>query len=280
MRRKGHGENLSFYDFGRTTVYSLTRDQHYCYTLYVPEDYDESADKRYRLIVAVHGSERNFIAYRDHFAAVAEEHSCIVVAPLFPVEPKRPDDWPSYKLLRSGGIAYDLILLSILEQVKEKYRLDDERVLLYGFSGGGHFAHRFLFAHPERLLGVSIGAPGVVTLLDADHDYWVGVRNFETVFGKKLDLNAMRDVAVHTVIGSEDTDTWEITIEPGNPWWMEGADLAGPDRQARMKALVESLQRQKIKVRQDVIPGVAHMAEPMTGAVSDFFSSVLRSSKA
>ena len=276
MRPKGHGKNLTYYDFGRTTVYSLASDQQFCYTLYVPESYDESAQQRHRLIVVVHGSERNFIGYRDNFVPLAETHSCIVLAPLFPVEPGRPDDWPSYKLLRSGGVAYDNVLLSMVEQVGTRYRLDDERFLLYGFSGGGHFAHRFYYAHPERLHGVSIGAPGVVTLLNRDYDYWVGVRNFKSVFGKEISLNTMRDVPVHTVIGGDDTETWEITIKHGNPWWMEGADIAGLDRQARIKSLVDSLERQDIKVRQDVVPGVAHDAEPMTDAVADFFDSILR----
>src|SRR5690606_16426524 len=103
---------------------------------------------------------------------------------------------------------------------------------------------RFLYLHPERLLGASVGAPGIVTLLDRHHDWWVGVRDFEERFGKPLDLEAIRRVPVQLVVGGADTETWEITIPPANPWWMEGADLAGATRIERIRALQASLEAQ------------------------------------
>jgi pimeloyl-ACP methyl ester carboxylesterase len=131
------------------------------------------------------GTERGMQAYRDAFADFAEANDCIVLAPLFPAGITGPGELSSYKLLRAGALHDDAVLLSMVDELQEKYRLEDERFLLYGFSGGGHFTHRFLYLHPEHLRGASIGAPGVVTLLDHGYDFWVGVRDFEARFGKR-----------------------------------------------------------------------------------------------
>ena len=105
-------------------------------------------------------------------------------------------------------------------------------------------------------------------------DQWVGVRNFEAVFGKRLDIDTMRGVPVQMVVGGDDTETWEITIKPGGSWWMDGAELAGGDRQNCLRILKASFEAAGIKVRHDVVPGVAHRVEPMIPAVTDFLSSV------
>ena len=34
-----------------------------------------------------------------------------------------------------------------------------QRFALFGYSGGGHFVHRFFMLHPQRLWALSIGAP-------------------------------------------------------------------------------------------------------------------------
>ncbi|MGE0718724.1 MAG: PHB depolymerase family esterase, partial [Alphaproteobacteria bacterium] len=214
----------AFYGRGKTTVYACRADQRFSYCCYVPKAH-EAGDRRLPLLVAVHGTGRGMTAYRDAFAAFAERHGVVVLAPLFPAGITSPDDLNSYKFLRAGDLHYDAVLLAMVAEAGQRWRVDTERFALFGFSGGGHFAHRFFFLHPERLSAVSIGAPGVVTLLDFDHDFWVGVRDFEKVFGKPVDLDAMRRVAVQMVIGGNDTETWEITIRPDSPRWMPGADL-------------------------------------------------------
>ncbi len=266
---------LTIYDFGRTTSYACQIDQRFSYCAYVPRSYDPNGGKRYALAVIVHGTERGMAAYRDAFSDFAEANDCIILAPLFPVGITAPYELSSYKLLRAGDLHYDQILLSMVDEVAGRYRLDGGRFLLYGFSGGGHFSHRFFYLHPERLRGVSIGAPGVVTLLDEGHDFWVGVRDFEARFGKPLDLDAMRAVPVQMVIGAEDRETWEITITPEDDWWMEGADLAGKDRQDRMRALKASYEKQGITVRHDMVPGVDHNGSEVLGPVKAFFAEVL-----
>ena len=269
-------QGLGPYDMGRTTVYASRRDPRFPYCAYVPSDYDPAGDKTYPLAVIVHGTERGMEAYRDAFADFAEAQGVIVLCPLFPVGICFPGDLSSYKMLREGGVDYDLILIDMIEEMRGKYRIPDPRVMMYGFSGGGHFTHRFFYLHPERLRAASIGAPGIVTLLDFNHDWWVGLRDFGQRFGKEIDLQAMRRVPVQMVIGGDDLETWEIAIPPGNSWWMEGADLAGETRNDRMRALKASYEAQGISVRHDIVPGVAHDDRSMLQRVKDFFADCLR----
>lgn len=272
---------LSYYDIGRTTVQVCTADPRFSYCAYVPEDYDAQGTQVYRLLVAVHGTRRDNAACRDAFIDLAERHRMIVLAPLFPAGITGPRELSSYKRLRGAnaasesGPACDLLLLAMIDELSKVYRIDARRFLLFGFSGGGHFAHRFLYAHPERLAAVSIGAPGIVTLLDDRCDWLAGVRNFEAVFGRPIDLDAMRQVAVQMVVGGSDTDTWEIEIPPTHPWWQPQFDSHGRTRIERLETLKASFLARGIDVRHDVVPGASHRQEPLLSAVKSFLSDWL-----
>jgi pimeloyl-ACP methyl ester carboxylesterase len=272
---------LGYYDLGATAYFASRADQRFSYCLHVPEDYDQDGDEELDLIVLVHGTARWAEHYRRSFSGFAVAYRTVILAPLFPAGITADRELSSYKLIRNGGVDYDLILLDMVAEVAERYRLRTSRFLLHGFSGGGHFAHRFLFIHPERLLGCSIGAPGIVTLLDPDHDFWVGIRDFEAVFGKPIELERVRGVPVHMVIGADDTETWEIRLTPADSWWMEGADaLAEANRIQRMAALRTSLEDNGVSVEQDVVAGAAHDGRLMLPYVDRWFAKVLERSRA
>lgn len=268
----GHGTRLSYYDFGRTTVQACQSDPRFSYCAYVPESYEEDGTQSYPLLVILHGTLRDNAAYRETFIALAERCQLILLAPLFPAGITAPGELNSYKFLRAGDLRYDEILLDMAAEMRAKYRINGPRFSLFGFSGGGHFAHRFLYAQPEALEAVSIGAPGIVTLLDDSYDFWAGTRDFAQHFGKPLNVPAMRDVAVQTVVGGNDTDTWEIAVPRESRLWMPGADAMGANRINRIKALGRSLEAQRIAVRCDVVPGVAHEYARVAPAVEDFFT--------
>ncbi|GAA2848494.1 hypothetical protein GCM10010517_05740 [Streptosporangium fragile] len=270
-----HGIELSYYDLGRTPFFACEADQRFSYCLYVPEDYDESGHQRYELVVVVHGTDRTAAEYRNLFADFCEAHDCIVLAPLFPAGIARRDELHDYKFIDYGGIRFDRVLLSMVDEVAAKYRLDGSRMLMHGFSGGGQFVHRFFYLHPRRLRAVSIGAPGLVTLLDPHWPWWAGTRDFTERLGARLDLEAMRDVAVQMIIGAEDTDTWEITVTEQDALWVEGADSAGATRVDRLSSLHRSFTDAGITARLDVVPGAAHSGFDILPAVQDFLSRTM-----
>lgn len=267
--------DLGYYDTGPTPFFACRSDQRFSYCLYVPRDYqDRQTDCR--LAIVVHGTRRTAERYRDEFAAFAEAHDCIVLAPLFPAGIVEPYELESYKWIEDRGIRFDTILLAMVDEVADRYRIDGERFLLHGFSGGGHFAHRFFYLHARRLLGLSIGAPGMITLLDATKPWWIGTHDVRRRFGVASSSDELRAVPVQMVIGADDNETWEINNSSG-PRWMDGADAAGTTRLERLSALRTSFEAAGIGVRHDIMPGVGHQGYELLEPVRSFFATVLES---
>lgn len=274
-RVKGDGAKLKFYDWGATPFYALQTDQRLSYCLYVPRDYDEEGSQTYPLIVLVHGTERGAALYRDAAAEFAEAEQAIILAPLFPCNLFFVGDTENYKFLKWEETRFDLALIDMIAEVASRYRLISEKVLMHGFSGGGHFVHRFLFAHADKLLAASIGAPGVVTLLDTDKPYPLGTQGMETFLGDPLALSRVPDVAVQCVVGTDDTETWEIQVPEDSPLFVPGINDTGRTRIDRLRALADSLEAAGTDVRFDKVPGTGHDGMAVMGPVKSFFSDFI-----
>ncbi|MDE1994058.1 MAG: alpha/beta hydrolase [Rhizobiaceae bacterium] len=263
---------LSTYERGTTTVLALSSDPRFSYCLYVPEK-GSLSDRS--LLSVIHGSYRNFTAHRDQFRDFAETHNCLILAPLFPGNVLGDGNLDGFKYMVEGNIRYDRVLESMVEEVAVRYEINDKRFGLVGFSGGAHFAHRFLLLRPERLWGVSVGAPGSVTLLDRQRDWWIGVRDLEERFGATADPRQIARVPIQLVVGDADLDTQEILHRPGRRYWAEGANEAGATRPERLRALKNSLSDNGIEVSFDLLPGVGHEAEPIFASAQTFLAQSL-----
>jgi poly(3-hydroxybutyrate) depolymerase len=266
------------YDLGHTTVFASRHDPRFSYCLYVPSTLQQ--DDPPDLVVAMHGTGRAFTSYRDAFADFGRWNNCIILCPLFPVGVLGDGNRDGFKYMQEADIRYDRVLLSIVEEVGEHYGIDVGRFALFGYSGGGHFAHRFLMFHPERLWAASIGAPGSVTLLDPSRDWWVGIRNVKERFGIEIDPAAMARVPVQMIVGAADLETWEITHREGGRNWMPGANDAGRTRPERLDSLRRSFEAQGIKVRFDLVPNVPHDGNRVVEHVESFFAEVLKDRRA
>lgn len=266
-------EPRNLYREGATTFFASRTDQRFSYCLYVPDRQLGDPD-RYPLIVVQHSTDRDAAEYRNSFARFCEEQRCILLAPLFPAGIEDPDDLHNYKFLEYRGIRFDLLLLDMIEEISGAFPVDGRRFLLHGFSGGGHFAHRFLYLHPERLLGCSIGAPGRITMLDPAQDWWLGTKGMAERFGKEIDLSQIRDVPIQLVIGGADVEMWEIN-DRSSRYWREGLEAQGTTRIERMRAYRENLRANGVPCRADVIPGIGHDGFPLIPAVEHFFREVL-----
>jgi predicted esterase len=267
---------FTWYDKGFVPYHASQADPRFPYMLYVPEDYDEHSPKLYPLIVLVHGTERWPHYYLEQNAEFAEEHDVILLAPLFPIGTHGGQDLENYKLVEFKGTRYDLILLSMVDEVASKYKIEANEFSMFGFSGGGHFAHRFFYLHPHRLKAVSIGAPGMVTLIDDERDWWVGTRDVYWKFNVKLNLEKMADVAVHMVVGSEDTESWGDEIEKESVYYMGDApgatyNSAGGNRQERLKTLKENFEEHGIDVILETVEGAGHDETYMFPSMQKFF---------
>lgn len=278
-RRSDPAPELHVYDLGNTPIRALSSDPRFCYCLYVPPSVSQGGPKP-DLFVAQHGTGRGFTGYRDDFASFAKWNNVMVLAPLFPVGPLGDGNRDGFKYMIEGDIRYDKVLLAMVDEVAARYGCDFSKFALFGYSGGGHFAHRFLMLHPERLFAVSIGAPGSVTLLDPTRDWWVGTRNFAKIFGQEIDVEKMKQVKVQMLVGKADLETWEITHKEGGRYWMADANHAGKVRPERLDSLRRSFEEAGIEVRFDLIPNMSHDGRRAVPRVEDFLHRVLAERRA
>lgn len=263
------------YHSGATTIYASAVDPRFSYTLYVPRNLEHKDKTRTTILVSVHGTGRMIELYRDMFSEFAEYNNCIVLAPLFPANVFGDGNMSGYKFLREADVRYDSILLAMVEEVAVRYGVPHNQFFLFGFSGGGHFAHRFTLLHPDRVRSASFGAPGLVTLADDSRPWWVGTAGTEAMFDKAIDLTALNQKPVQFVVGGADTETWEITLEEGDRSYMPGINDAGENRIERIKSLQRSFSAQGAKTRLDIVPGETHDVTKIVPYVRAFFADVL-----
>ena len=129
--------------------------------LYVPSHYSE--EKKYPLIVLLHGAKRSGVSLVEKWMPLAEKEGLILIGPTHPRQ-----GWPF------NGIEAELIELIINETAK-KYTVDKSRIYLFGHSSGGHFASYMAVAKPELFAAITIHA-GIFR--DASH-----YERFEEQFG-------------------------------------------------------------------------------------------------
>ena len=260
--------SISGYMIGRTPSFACRADQRFSYCLYVPTTF--STRRPERMLVAMHDTLRNNQLLRDRFAEFAESTNTLVVAPLFPAGIVVPNDLDNYKYLRFADIRFDELLLQMTAEVAQRYGVDDARFSLFGFSGGAHFAHRFLYVHPQRLTSVVVAAPGSVTLPVNDYRWWAGLADFEQVFGRPVPWDRVRQVPIHLVVGSADTDPGGIVQSKDHPNWVQGAAAAGNNRVERLKSLHTHLRRLDTRVSFEELAGVGHEIGPVVQAAIRF----------
>ncbi|MBN9135188.1 MULTISPECIES: alpha/beta hydrolase [unclassified Phyllobacterium] len=269
----------AIYDLGRTAIFACKSDPRFHYCLYVPPIVGEGGTVD--LLVAVHGTGRtSFLDFRDGFAEFGRWNDCAILCPVFPVGVLGDDARSGYKFMIEGDIRYDLLLLDMVAEVAAKYRQNWDTFAMFGFSGGGHFTHRFAILHPQKLWAASIGAPGSVTLLDPDKDWWVGIRNLQERFGITFDREALARIPMHMVVGDADLETWEITIPEGSTNWMPGANDAGRTRPERLSSLRRSFEGAGVSVKFDLVPGISHDRMQVLGHVQNFLADILADRRA
>jgi poly(3-hydroxybutyrate) depolymerase len=212
------------------------------YYLYVPPSYDGSV--AYRLLVTVHGRSRGAERYAQQFMPFADRHRYVVVAPLFPEAVR-------YQELGLGGERADLRLMDLIDEVAGDLSLQTDLFDLFGYSGGGQFAHRFLYVHPDRLRSVVIGAPGTVTLPTMQQRWPSGVRGLDVLAGVQVSLEAIRRPRVLLVVGDADVTLDDLNQ---NPWAMQaGSTRLGRARSLHASWLVAGIEHDFVEV-----PGAGH----------------------
>lgn len=285
---------------------ALASDPRVSYGLYVPPAHynpdpaktttGDVMAKKLPLLVSVHSTKRDVSALYRELANFAEETPCAVLAPLFPAGIDGPNDIDSYKTLKSRTLRSDLALVSILDEVAQRWPgIETRRVFLMGYSGGGQFVHRFLYLYPERLAAVSIGAPGRSTFLDEQQAWPKGVADVRSIFNRDIDRDLIKKVAIQLLVGGADTgvhggrEFWEWLQQVRKSRSQNGSDVPGSGnthnglpamekgRLEAVKDLHQSWKADGIEAQFDIIDGVAHEGDKIRGLVLAFLQPWIRS---
>jgi dienelactone hydrolase len=298
------------YLVGNIPFTALESEPRVSYTLYIPErHYSAYACSKFHdntagglstrkspmlpLIVNIHGTRRGAERCRDSLTYFAEEMGVAIVAPLFPAGADSIEALHNYKVLRQNDFHADSALLSILNEVRDKWPgIDTEKVFMMGFSGGGQFTHRFMYLYPERLHAVSIGAPGRATRLDETLDWPVGVKNVTEIFdGVRVDVQKIRQLAIQLVCGELDTEvyggeefwTWLESVKAKYPE-VSGArqlkvsnDAVGKasDRIGGLRRIKGEYEVLGLQCQLDIVPNAKHEKEKMLPAVTRFLRPLI-----
>jgi len=130
----------------KTFAARLTHQAELQYLLFLPEGYKNDQDRHWPLILFLHGAgERG-----TNLAKVAAHGPPKVVKtkrdfPFILVSPQCPP----------GETWSDETLLALLDQVQEKYRVDDNRVYLTGLSMGGYGTWSLGLKNPDRFAAIA-----------------------------------------------------------------------------------------------------------------------------
>ncbi len=250
--------------YRRTSFIAYGADPRFSYCLYVPDEIRQ-------ICVYVHGTYRDAATYRDQLTDFAVRNQALLVCPLFPAGLIDPQDVENYKTLLYRGIRFDRILLGMIDEICQRYAVSFKRFMLGGFSGGAQFAHRFAYFYAERLTALSLAAPGRVTLLDESLNWWSGTGDAEQLFGRAIDIPALRALPIQLLVGENDDD--DITIAKGDPWWAPGANRAGVNRRERLDSLYRQFQQIGCDAQLEVIANCGHEWTPLREATVRFLEA-------
>lgn len=184
---------------GKVTKRAVETDPRQKYFIYVPE----IVAKGTSVLVSVHGISRNAKAHAKAFRPFADRYGVVIVAPLF--SKKR---FPGYQRLglarRGDNRRPDLALQAILSEVTALTGVRTDRVYLFGYSGGGQFAHRYAMFYPQSVLAVAVGAPGWYTFPETQVRYPRGLRFPSRDDLPPLSLGAFSRVPMAVFVGQRD----------------------------------------------------------------------------
>ena len=237
--------------------------------LYVPEAVlDDPAGSR--ILVAVHGYRGRLEGYRggdvvrrgaSRWASLAERNRWVVLAPQFDAA-RFDNDYQRLNL--GGGLRADRRLHQLVDLVGALLPgVETERLLLFGFSGGGQFVHRYAMLHPGRVERAVAAGAGWYTFPDPQLPYPLGVAADSLPADLDFAADRFAEVSLLLLVGEADAaaGAFQRSLErDGRRYDLD--ELQGTTRAERARNWFDAIGRidpgGDSKLRFEQLPGTGH----------------------
>ncbi len=211
------------------------------------------------LMVAVHGIRRQAKLQARLFAPFIESIGGALVAPVF--SRKRYADYQ--RLGRHGlGQRSDLALKRILEEVNRMTGISTRSVVIFGYSGGGQFVHRFAMAYPRQIMRMAIAAPGWYTFPERRFRYPEGIGSCEDLPDVFLDPGRFLQIPTMVLVGEHDCTRDQHLNRSGKLDTSQGKNRI--ERARRWVRAMEAAAAQynyETEIKFRIVPGCGHSFE-------------------
>ncbi len=155
------------------------------------------------VFVSVHGISRNAREHMETFGTWCMELGWLLIVPLF-----CQTSFPRYQQLgyhhKQAGPRADLALNCILDEVQAQLGVDTARILLFGFSGGAQFGHRYTLLHPQRVIATALGSAGWYSFPDPTVAFPRGAKIPHRQPAFRPRLEQLLTIPMSLLVGSED----------------------------------------------------------------------------
>lgn len=227
------------------------------------------------IMILMHGTLRNAETYRKNMAAYADKHQFLLITPEFSKE-----KFPASRDYHQGGVfekdktmkdksdwTFSMIE-PLFDAVKEKSGKKNAGYILYGFSAGSQFIHRFTWFVPEnRAIKTVSSSAGSYTLPDFKINYPYGLKR--TKIPKENLVKAFaKDFTV--LVGAADTVLSDKYLPKG-----DAATRQGRDRVERAKNFYEMSKAKAAEMgvpfnwKLMIVPDIAHENGKMAASVTE-----------
>lgn len=155
------------------------------------------------LFVAVHGIARRAHDQAKLFAPFVEAIGGILVAPVFSRK-----YFSGYQRLGfdDQDVRSDLAFQRLIKKFSHDLGIPNQPVVMFGYSGGGQFVHRYAMAYPRQVKRMAIAAPGWYTFPDLRTKYPQGVRNTSVLPDLAFDASRFLRIPSLVLVGEGDVN--------------------------------------------------------------------------
>jgi poly(3-hydroxybutyrate) depolymerase len=240
----------------------LLSDQRVAYFLFVPEVRSDEP----RLVVSVHGANRNVDVHARLLSAYAEMYGAVLLVPHF--SKSRYEDYQ--RLGRNGrGKRADLALHRMLREVGTTVGMPADRIHLFGFAAGAQFVHRYAMAYPHRVVSAVLANASRYTLPDAKQRFPRGIRSNPKFPGLRFDPDAFLGVPMTLFLGAPDPEDKVVTLPRREPGPAADRRARRTERAREWVAAMQQLSKKR-RIKSAIT------CEELPDRIRSFRSSVLR----